>query len=233
MSLLSVAKEVAPVIGIEVPTMVAASTEREHIELLALANEMAQRIAFDTRDWQLLKKLGTLTGDGTATDFDLPPDYKRMLKKAQLWPSAFPTSPLSYFPDSDQWLGITVQNFQMLTGSWTLYGGQVHVRPAIGDLATAQFWYISNLIIKPASGDNKTTFTADTDTFRLDERLLKLGMIWQWKANKGMAYAEDMATYEDALATAAGADKGSNILVVGRQRYPSDATLAFPGVIVS
>ena len=33
----------------------------------------------------------------------------------------------------------------------------------------------------------------------IDERLLKLGMIWQWKANKGSPYAEDMGTYSDAL----------------------------------
>ena len=39
---------------------------------------------------------------------------------------------------------------------------------------------------------------ADGDTFRLDERLLKLGMICHWKTNKGSPYAEDMGTYCDA-----------------------------------
>ena len=33
----------------------------------------------------------------------------------------------------------------------------------------------------------------------LDERLLKLGMIWQWKAKKGSPYQEDLGTYGDAL----------------------------------
>ena len=46
---------------------------------------------------------------------------------------------------------------------------------------------------------------ADGDSFVLDERLLKLGMIWQWKANKGSPYAEDMATYGDALVVHGGA----------------------------
>lgn len=55
----------------------------------------------------------------------------------------------------------------------------------------------------------KEEFTSDDDVFRLDERVLKLGMIWPWKANKGQAYAEDMVTYEDALAVASGNDKGS------------------------
>jgi hypothetical protein len=56
-------------------------------------------------------------------------------------------------------------------------------------------------------------FTNDGDVFRIDERLLKLGMIWQWKANKGSPYAEDMGTYSDALVNIAGADTPAPIIV--------------------
>ena len=47
----------------------------------------------------------------------------------------------------------------------------------------------------------------------LDDRLLKLGMLWQWKAQKGGPYAEDMNTYGDALTVAMGKDSPSPILV--------------------
>jgi hypothetical protein len=43
--------------------------------------------------------------------------------------------------------------------------------------------------------------------------LLKLGMIWQWKAQKGSPYAEDMGTYGDALTIAMGNDSPSPIIV--------------------
>jgi hypothetical protein len=231
MSILSVIKQVCPVIGLTVPDTVFSSTDREHVELQALANEMAQRIAFDTRDWTRLKVLATLTGDGIATGFNLPADYKRMLKKARIWPSATPYSPLTHYPDSDTWLAMTIQNVQTLTGSWTMIGEQVLIRPALPNLATASFFYISNLIIKDKDGVAKAEFAADDDVFRLDERVLKLGMIWQWKANKGQAYAEDMVNYEDALAVSSGADKGSNILTVGSPRISGDTDVAFPGVI--
>lgn len=231
MSILSVIKQVCPVIGLTVPDAVFSSTDREHVELQALANEMAQRIAFDTRDWTRLKVLATITGDGSATSFNLPDDYKRMLKKARIWPSATPYSPLTYYPDSDNWLAMTIQNFQTLTGSWTMIGEKIHIRPALPNLATASFFYISNLIVKASGGAPKTEFTSDDDVFRLDERVLKLGMIWQWKANKGQAYAEDMVNYEDALAVSSGADKGSNILTVGTPRISADTEIAFPGVI--
>jgi hypothetical protein len=232
MTILSVIKEVSVVVGLNVPDTVYSQTDREWVEMQALANEMAQRIAFDTRDWTALKVLGTLTGDGAAEAFNLPSDYRRMLKKAQLWPSSSPYAPLMHYPDSDVWLGLSVQNYQSLIGSWTMVGNQVLIKPVMANAATAKFYYLTKNIVADKDGILKAWFDADDDTYRLDERVLKLGMIWQWKANKGQAYAEDMATYEDALASASGADKGSNILAVGRPRYPAGVELAFPGVIV-
>lgn len=231
MSILSVIKQVCPVIGLTVPDVVFSSTDREHVELQTLANEMAKRIAFDGRDWTRLKVLETITGDGNALGFNLPSDYRRMLKKANVWPSATPHSPLTHYPDSDRWLAMTIQNYQGLTGAWTMIGDQILIKPALPNLATASFFYISDLIIKDKDGGPKAEFTSDDDVFRLDERVLKLGMIWQWKANKGQAYAEDMVTYEDALAVASGNDKGSNILTVGTPRLQAGAECAFPGVI--
>ena len=74
----------------------------------------------------------------------------------------------------------------------------------------------------------ETVSVNDADTFRLDERLFKLGMIWQWKANKGATYAEDLANYEDALSGSPGNDKPSPI-IVGSQPISSDANIAYWG----
>jgi hypothetical protein len=64
---------------------------------------------------------------------------------------------------------------------------------------TATFVYLDKNCVALKSGGFGDSFTDDADSFRLDERLLKLGMVWQWKANKGTSYAEDMGTYSDAL----------------------------------
>lgn len=231
MTILSVISDVCTVVGLSVPSTVFGSTEREHVELQSLANEMAKRIAFDTADWTVLKTLATLTGDGSAASFSKPSDYQRMLKKAALWPSATPYTPLTHIPDTDEWLAITVQQFTPVVGAWTMIGDLLYIKPTVANAATVKFYYISNLIVHPATGSNKTDFTLDTDVFRLDERVLKLGMIWQWLANKGRPYAEQMQEYESALASRIGEDKGSNIIVVGRRRIPSDATFAYPGVL--
>jgi hypothetical protein len=69
---------------------------------------------------------------------------------------------------------------------------------------------------------------SDVDMFALDERLLKLGMIYQWKALKGSPYAEDMGTYQDAIMMAMGFDKPSPI-IVGRKPISSlAAEVAYP-----
>jgi hypothetical protein len=93
------------------------------------------------------------------------------------------------------------------------------------DAVTATFNYIDKNCVTLASGGFGDAFMADTDSFRLDERLLKLGMIWQWKALKGSPYAEDMATFMDALTRASGADKPAPILI---HRLPSSVMTAYP-----
>ena len=64
--------------------------------------------------------------------------------------------------------------------------------------------------------------------FKLEERLLKLGIIWRWKAHKGQAYEEEMATFETLKQRLVKQDAGAKALVVGRKRLTLDADLAYP-----
>lgn len=229
MSLLSVCKEVAKVIALDVPDVVASSTDREIVELFSLANEMAERIAAG-HEWQKLSSIHTLTGDGTTTAFDLPTDYSRMLVKAQVWSSSLETA-LSPITDLDRWLELDVQDFDFVVNAWTIYGGQMHIKPALSTGVTAKFFYQKNKIIQASGGTYQTEFLADEDVFTIDERLLKLGMIWQWKANKGRAYAEDMENYESHLARLVVRDKGSKMIRIGSVRMPRDTRTAYPQAI--
>lgn len=226
MTVLTALQAACTVIGLDVPSVVYGSTEREHVELASLANEIAKRIATEA-DWQRLKTIATITGNAIIEDFDLPSDYSRMLKKARLWASSKPSVSLFHQPDSDAWLYDTAAGYTFIYPQWTIYGGQIHIRPAIALADTVKFFYISNYV---AAG--KASFTSDADVFLMDERLLTLGVIWQWKANKGLPYAEDMANYSDAVSVAIGNDKGSNILIVGQPRTRMGAEYAFPAVIV-
>ena len=229
MSLLSVCQNVCTVIGLDIPDAVASATDREYVELLAVANEMAARIA-NGHEWQKLSAVQTMTGDGVREDFDLPDNFDRMLVKAQVWSSSLETA-LSPISDLDRWLELDVQSFDFVVNAWTIYGGQMHIKPALGSCVTAKFFYQTDEIVSSGGGALKKQFDADDDVFRLDERLLELGTIWQWRAHKGLPYAEDMATYEATLAREVMRDKGSKMLRIGSVRMPRDVRTAYPQAI--
>ena len=103
-------------------------------EMLSLANEMAQRIAYDNRDWTDAEEdQRPITGDGVTTAFDLPADYKRMLLTSNVWRSTSTqhaddvrprhrrvAEPARRELDRQPW------------GEWTMLGGQMHICAGAG-----------------------------------------------------------------------------------------------------
>jgi len=230
MTILSVVKDVCLAAGVTVPPSVFTNItgNRTMQEMLSLANEMAQRISYDFRDWTKLRKTVTFVGDGVATGFDLPADYKRMLLTSNVWRSTSDQSPMTFIPDTDQWLNRRSQGWvDQPWGEWTMFGGQILIAPTLTPGTTAYFAYMHKNCVALASGGVGDSFQADGDSFALDERLLKLGMIWQWKANKGAAYAEDMGTYGDALNTIAGRD-GPAPIIIGRRPLAAVVQVSYP-----
>lgn len=229
MTILSVVKDVCSVVGVTQPQSIFSgiANNRTMQEMLSLANEMAQRIAYDTRDWTALKKTQTLTGDGSKTTFDLPVDFKRLLLTSNVWRSSNTLAPMTFVPDLDEWLNRRTRGFNLPIGEWTIIGNQMLVYPVMAVGTTSYFPYLDKNCVTLSGGGVSDSFMSDGDTFRLDERVLKLGMIWQWKANKGSPYAEDMGSYGDALTFAMGHDSPAPI-IIGRQPISKSVRVAYP-----
>lgn len=214
-TVLEVVQDAAPKIGLSAPDAVYGSTDRTALELGSVANEIAERIV-RAHDWSLLLTEQVYAGDGVTEGFDLPSDYLRMPKDAQVWSTRWqrPLLPIS----SDDWQRLEVREYDLITGTWILLGGQMKFRPELATGENATWYYVSNKAVAPVSGGNKARFTADTDTFRLGDRLLELHLIWEWRQRKGLPYAEDMRTAEIALAQAISDDKGARIVVQSSRR---------------
>jgi len=237
MSIFTVVKEVCLAVGVNAPTsMFGVSIQpRTQAEMLSLANEMAQRIAYDVREWTALKSTTVFTGPGVVdppspaepivSKFAMPANFKRLLLSSQIYPSWSPRTPLRFIPDTNEWLMRRLSGETNSWGEWTLIGGDMHIHPALPPSQSVTFAYLSKNCIRLAAGGSGNEFMADDDEFHIDERLLKLGMIWQWKANKGSPYAEDMGTYSDALVMVGGADSPAPILIDGGARSVGDAAL--------
>jgi hypothetical protein len=229
MSLLSVVKDVCATVGVALPQSVFAGlpTNRTMQEMVSLANEMAQRIAYDTRDWVKLKKIQTYDGNGVQTAFALPANFKRLLLTSNVWSSLSNLNPMTFVPDLDEWLNRRARGYTHSFGEWTIIGDEMHIFPVMSIGASAYYGYLDKNCITLAGGGRGDTFQVDDDSYVLDERILKLGMIWQWKAQKGSPYAEDMGTYGDALTYAMGHDSPAPIIIGSKPASVTDK-VAYP-----
>jgi len=231
MSILTVVQNVSLVVGLDKPDQVCASTDREMQEMVRLANEIADRL-MKANDWQVLHTLNTFTGDAVTETFAIPTDYDRMVATAAMWSSKW-TWAFNHIPDVNTWLEYQVVPYTFVNGNWIIYGNQFHFLPIMAVGETIKFFYISKNIVSEASdGSKKAAFTLDADYLRIDEKLLELGMIWQWRANKGLPYDEDMRNYELLLNKRMKMDAGSSPVVSGNRPFNGRRGMwAFPATV--
>ena len=252
MQILSVIQRMATVVGMTVPEAVFASDQRSEQEFGALANQMAESIASE-HDWQRLRRKATITGDGTSDNFALPYDYSRMPDGTMLRTAE---GPMEHVIDHDEWLDWQLRSLTPCAfGAWTMIGDRIEIRYGNGVLPAGlvvKYWYQSDRIVRTdgtaansgfpftlpfelADSDEygyaATGFVSDSDHFQLSWQLLELRMIWQWRANKGLPYAEDMASYEAEKARVVKRERSPSLLRVGGPRVPYGLRVAYPGVL--
>lgn len=210
------------------PSTFFSSTATFEMEMTNLLNEVAVDIC-KTADWQALTKIHTLNGDGTTTAFPLPEDYDRMKLGQNMSDSASWFWNYTQVPDMDTWIAIQNGFYLGATppGWWMLFGDQFQFAPPPAAGAVAMFPYISSYIVRGANDQLKAAFTKDDDTFRLDERLLTLGLIWKWREMKTLDYATAQADFEKAFSQAATRDKGSRVIRKGSPTF-GNVPIAWP-----
>lgn len=185
------------------------SSAQVAVEMSDLANEVAADIA-KSADWRALTKIHTINASGGYA-FDLPDDYDRMVLASDVDDPGTVFWGYAPFDSVNTWSRYLTGSYSILSpGGWIILGGQILFHPA--PTSQAAFPYISTEWARSEDGTAKSEFTADNDTFVLSERLLTLGLIWRWKDQKGLEYAEDMANYELALARESGRDKGAYVV---------------------
>ena len=133
MTLLTVVQDVCAAVGVERPAsvFVGINTNRTQQELLAVANETAQLIAYDTREWRQLHASIAIDGDGVATSFPLPANYKRLLLTSDVWRTTSSQIPMRFIPDHNEWLQRRLANYADSRGEWLLSGNNIWIAPIL------------------------------------------------------------------------------------------------------
>lgn len=223
MNILQIVQSASLSIDVERPQALFSNTDRTSLELGDTVNTAALQI-LDDYDWQRLIRTATITGDGVETSFPLPDDYSRMVRDASLIGPNWRFYPTQQMQDYNHWLELL--NFPIATWEqrWMVFGGNLNVMPIMPVNTPLSYGYISTSIVV---GADPTTFTADTDTFVLDDELLRLSIIWNWKEAKGYDFSADLAKYQERLEKQRFRDVGARQTIIGGGRR---GRFTLPGV---
>jgi hypothetical protein len=214
-------------LGLKKPDSLFSGDDSRELQELQYILQNASKEICREYDWQVLKRLETITGDGSAASYNLPTSYLRMVSDAKLWSSRL-SAPLRHVVSSDEWLGLDVQGDLPTFGAWHMYADTIKFNPAPSSGEIIKYFYIDNRRVIDRTGDQKINFDEDEDTFQLDEYLLKLCLIWKWKEYKGLAYAEAQATYARELERQIARDGGGKKIIVGTVRMPAGYDTSYP-----
>jgi len=218
MSFLTAAQKASLRLISKKPIQFFGSTNTFEQELCDLSSEVAEDIV-KRKDWRKLTVLKGLPGDGVTKGFDLPDDWDHMPKGMMIHQQDWFGWNYVQVTDLNSWLTLLNGATMVTPGTWIILDGQTQFIPPISNGETAQYYYISKNIVQAADGTRKSTFDADTDSLIYDESLLTLGLMWMWKAQKGMAFQQDFDNYETRLDEVGGQEKGSQVQVVTDGRF--------------
>jgi len=93
--------------------------------------------------------------------------------------------------------------------------GVLYIEPTPTTTDTCAFDYVSKSWCESSSGDAQKLWAADGDIGRLDEDIMRLGLIWRWRHAKGLEYAEDFNMYEARVMDAMARDGGKKTADLG------------------
>lgn len=187
MSLLTVCQTLAADVGVEIPDDVASSDAREHVEMLSFANKLAEDISRRV-DWGALAKTTAIFGTGTSTAFALPSDFARLIQGAPVVHGSTVVRPLS-------------------RAEWTMVPAVGAPRYFLLNSTSISFWpYLQtgDVVSMFYQSENWCTnggaaFVSNDDGTVFPEIVLEKALIFHWRRQKGMPYADQEAEFEATL----------------------------------
>jgi hypothetical protein len=217
LSLLSLIQTVTALLSLPTPTAVAASSDRQVIQLMAIANEEGASLA-RRHAWQALTEEASFVtvAANVQTATPIPADFDRFIpnsffNRTTRRPLTGPISPREW-----QWI-MAQPVYSTVYLAFRERTGQFLVAPAPPPGQAVFYEYVSKNWAHSAAGAPQGAYAADTDAAFLDETLIQLGTRWRFLKSKGLDYAEDFATYELAVEQSIARDGGASMLSLAPQ----------------
>lgn len=211
------------------------SSDPQILQLVALLNKEGKELAKrPEQGWQALNfdaSFTTVAAEIQGAINTIAPNYKYIINDTiynttRRWPVFGAISPQQWATQKALFALVPYNQYRIVGGNICFIP-----TPTAGDTCTFQY-QSKNWATNGAT--TYSTFTADAQTSLLDEDLLALGLKWRWKAEKGLDYAEDFATYERSVNDAMGRDITRSKLYLdnrklNRMQFPWVQEGNFPG----
>lgn len=193
MTLLSMIRDVCAEVGVPRPNAVCAATDPTMRALLSHAQEEGRSLSRQG-GWQILRKEKTFVSLAQETQTAMvATDLARFVDKTFYNRSrnrrlVGPATPA-------QWQRMKATTASPIVDYFTMRGGAILINPAPPAGQTFAYEYFSTQWCASSVGAGQSLWAADTDVGALDESLMKLGVIWRFKAQRGMAFDTDYSKY--------------------------------------
>ena len=200
MTLLTVINEVSDIVSLDRFDSVYGTNDPNAQTMVALAEEAGAEIA-RRADWKRMLK----THSGSASPELLPADYQRLVPGGAV--QAADGRLFRLVANGAQWamvVGVaSAEPYCHLRGQEMLYS------PA-SSAAGSTIDYVSKNWVLGDPYEERDAFRADDDTTLFPERLLKKGLIWRWRRQKGLSFEDNLAEFEADLLQEINADRGTS-----------------------
>lgn len=199
-NLLQIVQAFARRTGVPNPPAAVGVNQAEVRQMVALIEEVGEELV-SRFNWQALKQKASWTSVATSSQGNIytlaGTDLERIL-------------PETFYNETarEQFIGpIPLPEWQAYASGinpspnniFTIVEDELLLWPEPGAGDTLSFyWQSANWILDADGVTTKAAFTSDEDSPIFDATLLKLGLRYRWKMEKGLPYAEDMRSFEAA-----------------------------------
>lgn len=213
-------------LGLNQPTSAVSSNDPQTLQMLSLLEEEGQEQS-DRYPWQTLQRQATFTTVATQVQTQLSTITSGLnyIVNDTIWNRTL-RRPV-YGPKSQQdWQEALAMNINGPFNSFRIISDAINFNPVPPAGQLCFFEYVTKFWISGAGLSER--FVADTDTILLNEQTVILGLIWRWKAMKGLDYTQDFAKYESKILDAMSRDASKPTLNMSGGKYEILPVIAVP-----
>lgn len=200
MSFLTMIQNATAELNISRPAAVIASTDSQMLLLVRVANNEGRSLAA-RHDWQVLTTETSFTTLAQASQTSsIPSDFDRLIPGTMFNRT---TNRRVYGPiDTAEWQEIQSSLVTRVNPAFRIRGGTILITPNPTAGQSVYYEYISTKWCQSSGGTAAAAWAADSDTGKLNENLMTLGIVWRFRAAEGLDVSAQLADYERAVTDA-------------------------------